>query len=82
MKHAELIIDNKYKLSYFLVNINGKEKQIELSKNFFNRIERIDISKHVQKGKNTIIFYYPIDEDKEKGIRLFVELVGKDDKLQ
>ena len=81
-KHAELIIDNKYKLSYFLVNINGKEKQIELSKNFFNRIERIDISKHVQKGKNTIIFYYPIDEDKEKGIRLFVELVGKDDKLQ
>ena len=79
-KHAELIIDNKYKLSYFLVNINGKEKQIDLSKNFFNRVERVDISKHLQKGKNTIIFYYPPDEDEEKGIRLFVELVGKDDK--
>ncbi len=79
-KRAELIIDNKYKLSYFLVNINGKEKQIELSKNFFNRVERVDISKHLQKGKNTIIYYYPHDEDQEKGVRLFVELVGKDDK--
>ena len=79
-KKAELIIDNKYKLSYFLVNINGKEKQIELSKNFFNRVERIDISKHLQKGKNTIIYYYPPDGDEGKGVRLFVELVGKDDK--
>lgn len=79
-KHAELIVDNKYKLSYFLVNINGKEKQIDLSKSFFNRVQRVDISKHLQKGKNTIIYYYPPDEDEEKGIRLFVELVGKDDK--
>ena len=78
-KNAKIIVDNKYKLSYFLVNINGKEKQIELSKNFFNRVERIDISKYIQRGENTITYYYPADEDKEKGIRLFVELVGKDD---
>lgn len=73
-KKVNLIIDNKYKLSYFLVNINGKEKQINLSKNFISRIEKIDISNELQKGKNTIIFYYPLDEDKDKGIRLFVEL--------
>ena len=78
-KHAEIIVDNKYKLSHFLVNINGKEKNIELSKNIFNRVERIDISKYIKSGKNTITFYYPIDEDKEKGLRIFVELVKKDD---
>ena len=78
-KKVELIIDNKYKLSYFLVNINGKEEKIELSKGLFNRVERVDISKHIVKGKNTIIYYYPQDEDKDKGIRLFVELVAKDE---
>lgn len=78
-QNIELIIDNKYKLSYFLVNINGKEEKIELSKGLFNRVERIDISKHVVKGKNTIIYYYPQDEEKDKGIRLFVELVAKDE---
>ena len=78
-KNIELVIDNKYKLSYFLVNINGKEEKIELSKGLFNRVERVDISKHIVKGKNTIIYYYPQDEDKDKGIRLFVELVAKDE---
>ncbi len=80
-KHAELIIDNKYQLSHFLVNINGKEKDIELSKNFFKRAERVDISKFIKNGRNTITFYYPEDEDSNKGLRLFVELVGKDDDL-
>ena len=80
-KHAELIVDNKYQLSHFLVNINGKEKDIELSKNFFNRVERIDISKFIKNRRNTITFYYPEDEDNNKGLRLFVELVGKDDNL-
>lgn len=80
-KHAELVIDNKYQLSHFSVNINGKEKDINLSKNFFNRVERIDISKYLKNGRNTITFYYPTDEDGNKGLRLFVELVGKDDNL-
>ncbi len=78
-KDVEIIIDNKYKLSYFLVNINGKEEKIELSKGFFNRVEKVDISKYVVKGKNTIIYYYPQDEEKDKGVRLFVELVAKDE---
>ncbi len=80
-KHAELVIDNKYQLSHFLVNINGKEKDIKLSKNFFNRVEKIDISKYLQRGKNTIVFYYPQDEDKSKGLRIYAELTAKDDEL-
>lgn len=78
-KSAEIIVDNKYKLSHFLVMINGKEKDIELSKGIFNRVERFDISRYIKTGKNTIIFYYPKDEGINKGIRLFVELVAKDD---
>ena len=80
-KHAELVVDNKYQLSHFLVNINGKEKDIKLSKNFFNRVEKIDISKYLQRGKNTIVFYYPQDEDKSKGLRIYAELTAKDDGL-
>lgn len=79
-KHAELIVDNKYQLSCFLVNINGKEVKIDLSKHFFNRVERVDISKHIKHGRNTITYYYPSDAE-NKGLRLFVELVGKDDNL-
>lgn len=80
-KHAELVIDNKYQLSHFLVNINGKEKDFELSKGFFKREERIDISKYIKNGRNTITYYYPVDEQSGKGLRLFVELAGKDDDL-
>ena len=80
-KHAELVVDNKYQLSHFLVNINGKERDIKLSKSFFNRVEKIDISKYLQKGRNTIVFYYPEDEDKSKGLRIFAEIIAKDDDL-
>ena len=76
-RHAVLVIDNKYKLSYFLVNINGKEQQVTLSKK--ERVERVDISKYIKHGHNSIMFFYPQDEDQNKGIRLFVELVKQDE---
>ncbi len=77
-KKAELVIDNKYQLSGFSVNINGKEQNIELSHGIFKRVERVDISKYLKHGRNTITFYFP-DNGGNKGIRLFVELIGKDD---
>ena len=80
-KYAQLVIDNKYQLSHILVNINGKEKDLELSKNFFSRVEKFDISNYIKNGKNSITFYYPSDEKEGKGIRLLVELAGKDDDL-
>ena len=73
-KHAEIVVDNKYKLSYFLVNINGKEHKFNFNNKFFDRVERFDISNHIKHGKNTVTFIYPVDEDRNKGIRLFVEL--------
>lgn len=77
-KKADLVIDNKYQLSHFSVNINGKEQKIELSHGIFKRVERIDISKLLKHGRNTITFFFPEDGG-NKGIRLFVELIGKDD---
>lgn len=76
-KYGFIVLDNKYKLSYFLVNINGKEQKITLNKDV--RIERIDISRYLKHGQNSITYFYPQGESQEKGIRLFVELVKNDD---
>ena len=78
-RHAKLIVDNKYKLPHFLVNINGKEYKIDLYKNLFSRVETVDISKYINLGKNTITFYYPQNTDKNKELRLYIELVEKNE---
>lgn len=76
-KHAEIVVDNKYLVSKLNAEINGKEYTFELCKGFLpaNRICRIDISKYLKKGMNTITFSYPEDEGNKKALRLFVELV-------
>lgn len=81
-KRAVLVVDNKYKLSHITININGQEKDIILAKNpiLSERITRTDISSFVNpRAKNTVTFCYPTEEGSEKGIRLYIELVGKDD---
>lgn len=78
-KKATLVVDNKYNIDYFNANINGKDEIIQLKKSFnpLERTSRIDISSLVKQGDNTIIFSFPEDE-KDKGIRLYIELVEKD----
>ena len=82
-KHAEIIVDNKYLVSILNAEINGKEYTFELCKGFLpsNRICRIDISKYLKKGINTITFSYPENEAKNKALRLFVELVKQDNSI-
>lgn len=76
---AILVIDNKYQIKEFNAKINGKDVVLELATSLvpFNRISRIDISSYVKQGKNDIIFYFP-ENQKNKGIRLYIELVEKD----
>lgn len=76
-KHAEIVVDNKYLVSNLIAEINGKEYKFELCKGILptNRICRIDISKYLKKGMNTITFSYPIEEGNKKALRLFIELV-------
>lgn len=79
-KKAVLIVDNKYNITSFDANINGKDVCIELSNKIvpFNRISRVDISSYIKQGLNTITFNFPLDCE-NKALRLYVELVEKDE---
>ncbi len=76
---AFLIVDNKYNLKSFSANINGRIVSFELANNVvpLHRMNRIDISSYIKKGKNNIIFMFPENEN-NKAIRLYIELVEKD----
>ena len=80
-KFANLVIDNKFQLSKLDVNINGTGYSFNLPTSMFggNRCSRINISNYINKGRNTIVFSYPKNEAGRKAVRLFVELVEKDD---
>lgn len=77
---ANVVIDNKYQIKEFNANINGREVSFEMATSLvpFNRICKIDISSYVRRGANKITFYFP-DGHKNKGIRLYIELVEKDE---
>ncbi len=79
-KKAIVIVDNKYQLEEFKANINGMNVAFELAKSIvpFNRISKIDISSYIKTGKNTVTFYFP-EKDGHKAIRLYIELVEKDE---
>ena len=78
-KYAKIVIDNKFMVSKLIANINGKDYTFELEPNILKRNAEIDISKFIKKGENSIIFSYPLDESDKKALRLYVELVKKDD---
>ena len=80
-KFANIVIDNKFQVKTLKTVINGKEHIFDLPTSFFggNRCVRINISNYIKTGHNEIVFYYPVEEGTGKGLRLFVELVEKDD---
>lgn len=79
-KKAVLVVDNKYQIKEFNADINGRTVGFELANNIvpFNRISRIDISSYIKQGKNSVTFYFP-ENEKNKGIKLYIELVEKDE---
>ncbi len=82
-KKAKLIIDNKFGVNNLTVEINGTKQNYELPKEMlgFKRYSEIDISKYIKKGRNTITFTSPefFESSARKGVRLYVELVEKND---
>ena len=62
-------------------NINGKDYTFELPTSIFggNRCVRINISDYIKTGHNKIVFSYPLAEVNNKGLRLFVEWVERED---
>lgn len=79
-KKAYLMVDNKFQLTSITAKINGKDVTFELEKSLVptHRINRIDISNYVRIGKNTATFCYPEEAGDKKAIRLYIELVEKD----
>ena len=81
-KYAKVVIDNKYGIDKLSIDINGQEKIFDLPKERFGhkRYCNIDISQYIRQGRNTIIFSSPDFENiNDKGIRLYIELVEKDE---
>ena len=76
-KKATLIVDNKYKVTYIDTNINGNDEKIRLD--IAQRYNRIDLSKYLKSGLNNIKFFYPTEAGSNKGLRMYIELVGKDE---
>lgn len=80
-KSAKLVINNKYKLPYLRMKINNVDVQIPLEPSILpsHNTTGADISQYIKKGDNTITFYFPSEFGNKKALRLYVELVGKDD---
>lgn len=57
------------------VTINGKKKEFSLNKNFFQKDTKIDISRFIEDGHNTIIFHPSVCP-----LNMYVELVEKREK--
>lgn len=80
-KAADLIVDNRFRLSKINLTINGREAVIPLSQTVFDIKTplRIDISEYVKKGENEITFCYPLEEGSLKAARLYVEAINPDE---
>ena len=72
-----LVIDNRYKLDYIDLTINGIYEAIRLNKK--ERFNRIDLGQYLQNGMNTITFTYPSYINTTGGMRLYVEVAGNND---
>lgn len=73
-KKARLVVDNKYKVNFIDIKVNNLDEKIQLDPS--ERYNRIDISKYLHPGLNTVTFYYPAKEGGSKGLRIYIELAG------
>lgn len=74
---AKLVVDNKFKVEYIDTVINGVSETLELNRK--ERYDKIDLSNYLLKGLNTIVFNYPKYLDKNKSVRFYIEIAGKDE---
>lgn len=78
-KKAKLIVENPCHVKNFGVKINNVDVQFEMEQSpFFNKANIIDITEYIKKGKNDVVYTLPLEE-KNKSIKVYVELVEKDD---
>ena len=76
-RQSNLIVDNKYKVDYIDAIINGIDEKIILDKS--QRFNRIDLSSYLKHGMNTVTFYFPTAQESNKGLRMYIEVAGKNE---
>ena len=74
-KQAKIIVDNKCRDCEIKVVINGKEFRLKTPSNADKKYE-IDISKYVNIGDNSVYFFYPLEDNKENTLKVYIELYG------
>lgn len=75
-RHANLVVDNKYKLGYIEACINNINEKIPLDTT--QKTVKYNLTPYLKQGMNTITFYYPAEE-KNKGLRMYIELAGENE---
>lgn len=70
---AQLVITNST-AAKIAVKINGKTLEFPVTKTIFQKDYRIDISRYIEDGENTIVYYPPT---LGRAVTLYVELVEK-----
>ena len=75
---ASLVIDNKYKVSYIDISVNGVDEKVTFDTS--DRYNVLDLSNFLHNGLNTVEFNYPISLGQNKGLRMYIELVEKNGK--
>lgn len=71
-----LVVENKHKIPFINITVNYTDGKINFDTS--EVINKIDLIPYLQKGVNTITFNYPIGIT-NKPLRIYIELVGKDD---
>ena len=72
-----LVVENKDSVPSIILNINGKDRIFPLESHLFSEaLNRIDISKYINAGKNKVIYVYSDAESKVKGkeLRVYIEV--------
>ena len=59
--------------------INNVDEKIDFDTT--KRYNTIDLSKYLNRGMNCVKFHYPEKQGANKAVRLYIELVGKDDRI-
>ena len=77
-KRGFVVIDNYQNAKMLPVRINGLLLEIGLGGGFLQKNFEYDISKHLQKGENEVIFYPPDRGNSGKEIKAFIDL-GRDE---
>lgn len=75
---ASLVIDNKYKVSYIDISVNGVDEKVTFDTS--DRYNVLDLSNFLHSGLNTVEFKYPTSLGQNKGLRMYIELVEKNGK--